>query len=92
MSKVSHTTARIVAIAIMAGAIGTTGAVTSQVVTATKAEAVPKRVRRWCKRDYKRLCPRYRAGTSRMRACMRAKRNYLSAICKKALIDAGYAG
>ncbi len=91
MSKLTHATARIVAVAIMAGAVGT-GAVTTQVATATKAEAVPKRVRRWCRSDYKRLCPRYRAGTSRMRACMRAKRNYLSAVCKKALIDSGYAG
>ncbi|MEL6299445.1 MAG: hypothetical protein AAFV26_02620 [Pseudomonadota bacterium] len=67
------------------------GAYSYQVATATSADAVPRIVKRYCKRDYRRLCPRYRAGSSRMRACMRAKRNYLSPLCKKALIDSGYA-
>lgn len=63
----------------------------SAVVAPQPAAAVPRLVRTWCRRDYRRLCPRYKVGTARMRACMRSKRNSLSAVCKKALIDTGYA-
>ena len=61
------------------------------VVTAQPAEAWPRIVRIWCKRDYKRFCRRYKVGSSRMRACMRSHANNLSPVCKKALIDSGIA-
>ncbi len=59
-------------------------------ITASAAGAVPRKVKRMCKRDYKSLCPRYRAGTSRMRSCMRSKGSQLSWSCYQALKDAGY--
>lgn len=80
-----------VAAAVVAATLSSGVFVASAFVGATSAHAVPRLVRIWCKRDYKRLCPRYKVGTSRMRACMRAKQNYLSPVCKKALIDTGYA-
>lgn len=54
------------------------------------ADAVPRKVKRACKGDYKSLCPRYRVGTSRMRSCMRSKGRQLSWSCYQALKDAGY--
>lgn len=60
-------------------------------VTTTSADAIPRLVRIWCKKDYKRFCPRYKVNSARMRACMSANRNHLSPVCKKALIDTGYA-
>ncbi|MEO0729996.1 MAG: hypothetical protein AAFR23_05915 [Pseudomonadota bacterium] len=60
-------------------------------VTATPAEAWPRRVRIYCKRDYKRFCPRYKVASSRMRSCMRSNARNLSPVCKKALIDSGIA-
>jgi hypothetical protein len=74
-----------------AAILGTGFFAVSAVVSPEPAAAVPRLVKIWCKRDYRRLCPRYKVGTSRMRACMRSKRNYLSPVCKKALIDTGYA-
>jgi len=63
--------------------IGASGVVTT-------AEAVPRRVKRACKGDYKTLCPHYKAGTSRMRACMRSNGSQLSWGCYQALKDHGY--
>ncbi|MCB1510572.1 MAG: hypothetical protein KDJ36_06680 [Hyphomicrobiaceae bacterium] len=60
------------------------------IVTAEPAHAVPRRVRRACRNDYKSLCPRYKIGTSRMRSCMRANGNSLSWRCYEALRDHGY--
>ena len=57
---------------------------------APSAGAVPGKVKRACKIDYKSLCPHYRAGTSRMRSCMRAKGSQLSWNCYEALRDHGY--
>ena len=54
------------------------------------AEAVPRKVKRECGSDYKRLCPNYIFGTSRMRSCMRANGNQLSWGCYEALRDHGY--
>jgi|GEM_PF-5732939 len=59
-------------------------------VTSNQAEAVPRKVKRACKLDYKRLCPRYRSGTSRMRSCMRSHGGQLSWNCYQALKDYGY--
>ena len=58
---------------------------------ASEASAYPKKVRIWCKADYKRYCPRYSVGSARMRACMRAVAKNLSPVCKKALIESGLA-
>lgn len=72
--------------------LATGGAVmTTSGLTATPAEAWPRKVRIYCKRDYKRFCPRYKVGSSRMRSCMRSYARNLSPICKKALIDSGIA-
>lgn len=57
---------------------------------ANTANAVPRKVKRECRGDYKSLCPRYKSGTSRMRSCMRAKGRQLSWGCYQALKDAGY--
>jgi hypothetical protein len=59
------------------------------VVTTSPASAVSSKVKRACKFDYKRLCPRYRVGSSRMRACMEAKAGDISYRCRQALIDSG---
>jgi len=54
------------------------------------ADAVPRRVKRECRGDYKSLCPHYKAGTSRMRSCMRSNGSQLSWGCYEALRDHGY--
>jgi len=54
------------------------------------ADAVPRRVKRECRGDYKTLCPHYRVGTSRMRSCMRSNGSQLSWGCYQALKDHGY--
>lgn len=59
-------------------------------ITSDGAEAVPRKVRKACRNDYKTLCPHYRAGTSRMRSCMRANGSQLSWRCYQALSDYGY--
>lgn len=95
MQTVRSVTPWLIAFKLMLGAfllMGATSAVTftTGILTASKAEAVPRRVRRECRGDYKRLCPRYRAGTSRMRNCMRANGSQLSWGCYEALRDYGY--
>ncbi len=57
---------------------------------ADAANAVPRKVKRACKSDYKSLCPHYKIGTSRMRSCMRSKGRQLSWGCYQSLKDAGY--
>ncbi len=64
--------------------------VTVGVSTATEAKAVPRRVRRACKNDFKRLCRRYKIGTAKMRNCMRANGSQISWGCYEALDDYGY--
>ena len=59
-------------------------------IVSDTAGAVPRKVKRECKRDYKTLCPRYKVGTSRMRSCMRSKGRQLSWGCYEALRDHGY--
>ena len=53
------------------------------------ADAASAKVRTACAGDYKRLCPRYKVGSSRMRACMEAKQSEISSRCIDALIDSG---
>lgn len=57
---------------------------------ADTADAVPRKVKRECRSDYKTLCPRYKIGTSRMRSCMRSNGRQLSWGCYEALRDHGY--
>lgn len=64
---------------------------TTLVIGPHTAPAYPRLVRIWCKKDYKRFCPRYKMGSSRLHQCMQANARYLSPVCKKALIDSGYA-
>jgi hypothetical protein len=71
-------------------AMGLAAIVIALGVFATAADAVPRRVKRECRNDYKTLCPRYRAGTSRMRSCMRSNGSQLSWGCYQALKDYGY--
>ncbi|MFY0610118.1 MAG: hypothetical protein JXQ99_01230 [Hyphomicrobiaceae bacterium] len=59
-------------------------------IAVESANAVPRKVKRECRGDYKSLCPRYKAGTSRMRSCMRSKGRQLSWGCYQALKDYGY--
>ena len=57
---------------------------------AGSADAVPRKVKRECRGDYKQFCPSYKIGTSRMRSCMRSNGRQLSWGCYQALKDAGY--
>lgn len=57
---------------------------------ASTAGAVPAKVKRECRGDYKTFCPSYKIGTARMRACMRSNGRQLSWSCYQALKDAGY--
>lgn len=72
------------AVLVAAVAIVTVG------TTVETAGAVPRKVKKMCRGDYKSLCPRYKVGTSRMRSCMRSKGRQLSWRCYQALKDAGY--
>lgn len=54
------------------------------------AGAVPGKVKRECRADYKSLCPHYKVGTAKMRACMRANGRQLSWDCYQSLKDHGY--
>lgn len=83
------------ALGLLAAAIALPGAavvtaVGLSAITAAPAHAVPRKVRRACRSDYKSLCPRYKVGTSRMRSCMRANGSSLSWRCYEALRDHGY--
>ncbi len=73
-------------VAALAAAVGLSGIA----ITFDSADAVPRRVKRECRSDYKSLCPHYRVGTSRMRSCMRSKGSQLSWGCYQALKDHGY--
>lgn len=65
--------------------------ITTATVFSGSAEAYPRLVRIWCKKDFKKYCKRYKVGTSRMRRCMQSYAPHLSPVCKKALIDSGLA-
>jgi hypothetical protein len=54
------------------------------------ASAVPSKLKRECRSDYKTLCPLYKVGTSKMRSCMRSNGRQLSWSCYQALKDYGY--
>lgn len=81
---------RLIVCALAFTGMATVAGLTFGLTTAHKAEAVPSRVRRACRNDYKRLCPRYRAGTARMRNCMYAHGSEISYRCYEALSDYGY--
>ncbi|MEM6495116.1 MAG: hypothetical protein AAF709_00170 [Pseudomonadota bacterium] len=51
------------------------------------AVAVPRSVRKACKFDYKRLCPKYRIGSARMRSCMRNSVSGMSPRCYNRLVE-----
>ncbi len=74
--------------------VGTTAtiATTALVVDArfSPAEAYPRKVRRACRTDYRRLCPRYKVGSSKMRSCMRSKVGQISPRCYDTLVRHGY--
>ena len=53
----------------------------------TPADAVPRSVRKACKFDYKRLCPKYRIGSARMRSCMRNSVGGMSPRCYNRLVE-----
>ena len=74
------------ALRILGGAL----AATLIVASTSTAQAVPARVKRECKSDYKSFCPSYAVGTAKMRACMRANGRQLAWGCYQALKDAGY--
>jgi hypothetical protein len=59
-------------------------------IAATPALAVPQKVKRECRDDYKTFCPSYKIGTAKMRSCMRANGRQLSWGCYESLRDAGY--
>lgn len=56
------------------------------------AYAYPTAVRKACKQDYRRLCPHYKPGTSKMTSCMRASVSGIAPRCYETLVDHGYAG
>jgi hypothetical protein len=68
--------------------VGTTALVMS--AQFSPAEAYPSKVRRACKTDYKRLCPRYKVGSSKMRSCMRSNVGQISPRCYDTLVRYGY--
>ncbi len=59
-------------------------------VTFTSAAAVPGPVKRACASDYKRLCPKYKPGTARMRNCMGSSVAQMSQRCYNKLKQYGY--
>lgn len=70
-------------VALLAGVVGAT-------MLPLDTGAVPAKVKRECRDDYKRFCPRYKVGTSRMQSCMRSNGSQLSWGCYEALRDHGY--
>ena len=51
--------------------------------------AITAQVKKACKGDYQRLCPKYKVGSAQLRACMEAKQFEISSACVSALIDSG---
>ena len=51
--------------------------------------AITAQVKKACKGDYQRLCPKYKVGSPQLRACMEAKQFEISSNCVSALIDSG---
>ena len=56
-------------------------------IAASPADAVPRRVKKACKHDYKRLCPKYRPGSAKMRSCMRNSISGMSPRCYNRLVE-----
>ena len=59
------------------------------VVVLPAQAAITAKVKQACVSDYKRLCPKYKVGSTQLRACMEAKQSEISWECVSALIDAG---
>lgn len=74
------------------GTLGLSGLIVGAIVVAAPLEAfaVPSKVKRECRADYKSFCPSYKVGTSTMRSCMRSNGRQLSWGCYQALKDHGY--
>jgi len=62
-------------------------AISTFLIGASPADAVPRSVKRACKYDYKRLCPKYRAGSPKMRSCMRNSIGGMSPRCYNRLVE-----
>ncbi len=91
MRRVNLLKTLILAVLVTSGAYATVGVTTLGISAAlSPAEAYPRKVRRACKYDYKRICPRYRAGTAKMRSCMRSNVGQLSPRCYNTLVRYGY--
>jgi hypothetical protein len=91
MRRVHFLKTLILAVLVTSGAHATVGVTTLGVSAAlSPAEAYPRKVRRACKYDYKRMCPRYKVGTAKMRSCMRSKVGQLSPRCYDTLVRYGY--
>lgn len=61
-------------------------------MSATEAaakRAVPDSVKVACSGDYKRFCPGYEIGTSKLDRCMRSNGKRLSNVCVRELVDNG---
>lgn len=81
----------ILAALLTGGTHATVGTVTFAVDAYwSSAEAYPRKVRRACKNDYKRLCPRYGVGSAKMRSCMRSKVGQIAPRCYDTLVRYGY--
>jgi len=70
--------------------IGSVATIIALTAVAQTAAAVPAKLKRECRSDYKSFCPSYKIGTSRMRSCMRSNGRQLSWGCYQALKDHGY--
>lgn len=73
----------------LAYALSAAAAVVMLVTASAPAEAVSARVKKACVGDYKRLCPAYKVGSTKLRACMEARQAEISSRCVDALIDSG---
>ena len=51
---------------------------------------ISKKIKRACKSDYKKFCPRYKVGTKKMKQCISSNKNVISWRCYSTLKDAGY--
>ncbi|KUO58183.1 MAG: hypothetical protein APF80_12045 [Alphaproteobacteria bacterium BRH_c36] len=56
---------------------------------ATAKRAVPDSVKVACSGDYKRFCPGYEIGSSKLDRCMRSNGKRLSNVCVRELVDNG---
>ena len=74
----------------LASASGLIFSIVAVSITIDASAAVPAKLKRECRSDYKTFCPAYQVGTSQMRSCMRSNGRQLSWGCYQALKDYGY--